>query len=125
MLDTNSHVVVGLIGLLTPCVGKILWDWLKSGRLEKGEYLTIAAFEKHKENCCAISLKKEFSECRQNSGANQAKTETRLLTIEGRLEDGREDFRAIRKDISRMADMLTRLQTSIEFMLERKQREDN
>ena len=40
---------------------KVAWDYWQSGRVEKGIYLERTEFDKHRENCCAIQLKKQIA----------------------------------------------------------------
>jgi len=95
--------------------GKVFWDHYKSGRTEKGEYLTmqefkehknqycaaegdyltVEAFEKHREHCCAIGLKKEFNVCKQESCTIQANHDHRLVIVEEKLKDGQVMFQTL------------------------------
>ena len=69
-------------------IGKIIWDWFKSGRLEKGLYVKTVDCEKNREKCCLPQLKRD-------SGI----LESRLTAAEKRLDQGREDIRLLREDI--------------------------
>lgn len=122
-------VVGGFIGFLM----KLIWDWFKSGRFEKGEYLTIQAFNEHRKECCAIGLKKEFNQCKQESCTNQARTDGRIFSIEEKLRDGHETFQALNdkmdekfdafaEKFDRMNQVLARIQAVLEFALEKKDR---
>lgn len=86
-------------------------DLFKSGKTEKGEYLTVAEFkehkqkeeryltidmfDKHKNECCILDLKKSFNLCQQDSCTVQSNHESRLKTVEERLKDGQATFKEL------------------------------
>jgi len=104
--------------------GKVFWDHYKSGRMEKGEYLTmqefkehknqycaaegdyltVEAFEKHREHCCAIGLKKEFNVCKQESCTTQANHDHRLVIVEEKLRDGQATFKELNDKMDKKFD---------------------
>jgi len=115
--------------------GKILWDWLKSGRTEKGEYLTLEAFDKHREHCCAIGLKKEFSVCQQESCTTQANHDHRLVIVEEKLKDGQAMFQTLNDKMDdkfdswsdkfdKLIQSVVEIQVTLKYALER-ERKDN
>jgi len=109
MTDPNTPVIVVIVGLSILLFGKILWDWLKSGRLEKGEYLTIAAFENHRRECCAIKMKQDFNKCQKESSANQSRNESRLEDHDRQLGKGDKNFQLLREDIQEVNSKVDRL----------------
>jgi hypothetical protein len=122
-----------LVGAFIGVVVYIIKDWFKSGRFEKGEYLTVLAFNEHRKECCAIGLKKEFTLCKQESCTNQAKTDGRLFSIEEKLRDGHETFQilndkmdkkfdAFAEKFDRMNKALERIKTVLELDYERRDR---
>lgn len=122
-----------LVGAFIGIIGYIIKDWFKSGRVEKGEYLTVQAFNEHRKECCAIGLKREFNQCKQESCTNQARVDGRIFSIEEKLRDGHETFQALNdkmdekfdafaEKFDRMNQVLARIQAVLEFALEKKDR---
>jgi len=149
----EGAVAVLLLGLLVWLLKKIIWDWIDTGRIKKGEYvpaikfeehlkdhhdapfLTVQAFNDHRKECCAIGLKREFNACKQESCTDQAKNESRLLTIEEKLREGQGTFQSLNEKMDekfdtfsekfdRMNQVLARIQAVLEFALERKDRSE-
>ena len=149
----EGAVAVFLLGLLVWLLKKIIWDWVDSGRVKKGEYvsatkfeehlkehhespfLTVRAFEEHRKDCCAIGLKRDFNDCKQRSGSAHARTENRLDTIETRLKEGQVTFQTLNdkmdekfdlfsEKFDRMNQVLARIQAVLEFALDKKDRGD-
>jgi len=115
--------------------GKILWDWLKSGRTEKGEYLTVEAFDKHKEQCCLLTLKKDFNICQQDSCTVQANHDHRLVIVEEKLKDGQIMFQALNEKMDdkfdswsekfdKLIQSVVEIQVTLKYALDR-ERKDN
>ena len=149
----EGAVVVLLLGLLVWLLKKIIWDWVDLKTVRKGEYvpaikfeehlkdhhdapfLTVQAFNDHRKECCAIGLKREFNACKQESCTDQAKNESRLLTIEEKLREGQGTFQSLNEKMDekfdtfsekfdRMNQVLARIQAVLEFALERKDRSE-
>ena len=115
--------------------GKILWDWLKSGRTEKGEYLTADAFDKHKEQCCILALKKDFNTCKQESCTVQANHDHRLIIVEEKLKDGQIMFQALNEKMDdkfdswsdkfdQLIQSVVETQVTLKYALERERRDN-
>jgi len=115
--------------------GKILWDWLKSGRTEKGEYLTVEAFDKHKEQCCILTLKKDFNICQQDSCTFQANHDHRLVIVEEKLKDGQIMFQALNEKMDdkfdswslkfdQLIQSVVEIQVTLKYALERERRDN-
>jgi len=147
----EGAVAVLLLGLLVWLLKKIIWDWIDLKTVRKGEYvpaikfeehlkdhhdapfLTVQAFNDHRKECCAIGLKRDFNACKQESCTDQAKNESRLSTIEDRLREGQVTFQSLNEKMDEKFDVfsdkfdkqnqiLARIQTVLEFALERKER---
>jgi len=127
----EGFVAVILLGLLVWLLKKIIWDWVESGRVKKGEYLTIQAFETHRKECCVIGLKREFNDYKQESSTEQARTDNRLLTIEEKLREGQVTFQTLDRKMDekfdhwsekfdRLNETMTRIKTVIEIVLAEK-----
>jgi len=143
----EGAVAVLLLGLLVWLLKKIIWDWIDTGRIKKGEFvpaikfeehlkehhespfLTVQDFNDHRKECCAIGLKREFNICKQEACTDQARTDNRLLTIEEKLRDGQITFQSLNdkmdekfdqwsEKFDRMNHVLTRIQTLFEYVLE-------
>ena len=116
--DTMINVV--LVGVSV----KIGWDWLKEGRVKAGEFLTISAFENHRKECCAISLKKDFhgfkqdfNDCRASSGRVSSAVEIKLQEHVRQLEKGEVNFQLLRKDISHVKSIVDHMSGQLESYL--------
>ncbi len=131
----NDLIVAGLLSALIVLLFKVLWDWLKGGRIEKEQYLTVQAFNDHRKEGCAISLKRDFNKCQQEACTDQANNESRLSSIEEKLRDGQITFQSLNKKMDEKFDIfskkfddqnqiLSRIQTVIEFVLERKEKNE-
>ena len=51
--------------------------------------------KQQKKDCCITELKKSFNQCQQESCTTQAEHASRLHTVEERLKDGNETFKAL------------------------------
>jgi len=147
----EGAVAVLLLGILVWLLKKIIWDWVDLKTVRKGEYvpaikfeehlkdhhdapfLTVQAFNDHRKECCAIGLKRDFNDCKQESCTDQAKNESRLSSIEDRLREGQVTFQSLNdkmdekfdtfsEKFDRMNQVLARIQAVLEFALERKDR---
>ncbi len=87
-------------------IGKIVWDWLSKNRTTEGAYMTIEHCDAAREKCCMPSIKKEIGVL----GA-------RLQEAEKKLDQGREDFRLLRVDISGIKESLAGIQAVLESAL--------
>jgi len=121
----EGAVAVLLLGLLVWLLKKIIWDWVDSGRVKKGEYvpaikfeehlkehhetpfLTVQEFNDHRKECCAIGLKRDFNDCKQRSGSAHARTENRLDTIEVRLKEGQATFQTLNDKMDEKFDIFS------------------
>lgn len=115
-------------------MGKIVWDWLKTGRAGKGEYLTLQEFKEHKEKCCVLTLKKDFNLCQQESCTVRANHASRLATVEERLKDGNETFKALSdkmddrfdfwgEKFDKLIQSVIEIQVTLKIALERERKE--
>ncbi len=147
----EGAVAVLLLGLLVWLLKKIIWDWIDTGRIKKGEYvpvikfedhlkdhrespfLTVRAFDAHRKECCAIGLKREFNKCQQEACTDQARTDNRLLTIEEKLRDGQVTFKTLNdkmdekfglfyEKFEEQTKILSGIQSIIEIVLSDKER---
>jgi hypothetical protein len=109
MTVETGIIIAALIGLLT----WILKDWIMSGRVKQGIYLTTEAFEKHTANCCAIRLKKDFHDCQNHGVRFQSTVETKVEDMETRLEQGRIEFKQVASDISDIKSSIAVMVSSI------------
>jgi len=97
-----SIILAAVIGFLA----KIVWDWLSSGRTEKGVYVKTKDCEAHREKCCMPELKKDFGVM-----------DSRMAAAEKSLDRGREDFRLLRKDISGIKESLAGIEAVLKAFL--------
>lgn len=96
-----------LIGAVIGFIFKIVYDWFKSGRIEKGEYVKVQDCQHVREKCCIGQLKKD-----------NATFKTRLDAVEKSLDAGRQDFRQIRQDISKMKEHMAGMKSLLETWIE-------
>jgi hypothetical protein len=114
---TTAQVEIFAVFLLSAGAaigGKIIWDWVMSGRVGDA-YLKRSEFLQHKSDCCVLKLKSEFTEHRELDMGRHSDMESRMRTVEKRLDQGREDFAAIRTDISNINKSMARISAVLEF----------
>lgn len=111
-------------GLIKICVAlaaglilKIAWDWLTSGRTEKGIYVKAAECEHHRETCCIGQVKRDTIYNRRQFDAFKEKTDTRLDGVEKRLDQGAADFRVLRKDIGEIKEFMAGCQVRLDSLI--------
>ena len=91
-----------LVALVVGVMGKSLWAYFTSGRVEKkAVYVRTEDCIKAHENCTTLEAYK-----REN--------DLRLSMVEKRLDEGREDFKAIRTDIGTININLAKMATILE-----------
>jgi hypothetical protein len=74
-MDYKAMMLMGVAAVIT-LIGKIVWDWLKNRREPKESWEEI--------------------------NARLSVVETQVVSMNKRLDEGREDFKAIRKDITKI-----------------------
>ena len=85
---------------------KIIWDWLKGGRVNKSEYITHAL---HREICCLPEIKQDV---------NTLKTQS--IAHEKRLDESRVEFKELRKDISGINRSLASIESTLKSFANRR-----
>jgi hypothetical protein len=68
--------------IVVALIVKVLWDYWKSGRAEKGVYLTITDFDKHRKDCCAIQLKKDIAADKNDTIAARTHCHSWMITMD-------------------------------------------
>lgn len=109
MKDPVTYFVLVMIGSAVGLIFKILWDWFKSGRVEKGLYVKIEDCSKIRERCCVSTIKKELAEERRNFESYKNGAQIQMMAIEKRLDDGRENFKEFQADIGEIKEALASL----------------
>ena len=94
-----------LIAAVIGFSSKITWDWLKSGRVNKSEYISQAL---HKELCYLPTLIPDV---------NTLKTQT--AAHEKRLDESRAEFKELRKDISGINQSLASIESTLKSFASR------
>ena len=97
-------ILAALIGF----VFKIIWDWLKTGRSEKGILVTTAHCEEIREKCCMPQIKKDVGILK-----------TEIAAHEKKLDQGREDFKLLREDISSIKESLAGIKSVLDSVLQK------
>ena len=95
-----------LIATLIGFSSKIIWDWLKGGRVDKSEYMTHAA---HKDICLLPTLSPDVNGLKGNS----AQHERRLTSMKA-------DFQAMRDDISSIKQSIARIEATMQAIANRR-----
>ena len=85
---------------------KIIWDWLKGGRINKSECMTQNI---HKEICCLPTLKPDVNNLKSNSTQH-----------ERRLSKMEEDFQAMKEDISSIKQSIARIEATMQAIANRR-----
>ena len=128
MEKVNDGVIaVLLLGLLVWLLKKIIWDWVDSRTVKKGEYLTAQEFKEHKEQCCILTLKKDFNICQQDSCTAQANHDHRLVIVEEKLRDGQAMFQTLNDKMDDKFDKLIQsvveIQVTLKYALDPKRKD--
>lgn len=90
-------------------------EYLTSGRIEKkAVYVTSVDCQAVRDKCCVGDVKKELSLERSHFESFRREVEVRLMAVEKRLDQGREDFKVIRKDIGKINNTLARMVVILE-----------
>ncbi len=109
--------------IVVALIVKVLWDYWKSGRAEKGVYLTMADFDKHRENCCALQLKKDIAADKHDTIAAR----THCHSWMGMIDDGvkirtiayEKRFQQNEKRIEKLIEVINSMQTAFAVMAAR------
>jgi len=98
-------IAAGGVGFIV----KIVWDWLYSGRVEKGIFVTVEHCEKSRDKCGTPMLKKDMGIL-----------DTRVATIEKQMDEGRENFKILRNDIAGINESLAGIEAFLRATLNKK-----
>lgn len=94
-------LVTAAVSLVAGILGKILWDFIKGGRVEKAPvYMTIASCQETRNNCSVSTLSDKVTKTREELEAFKAETSTNLKAMDKRIDVSSRDIRAMRRDIS-------------------------
>ncbi len=104
-----NPVILIVLSAVTGFIVKIIWDWFQSGRLEKGVYMKAADCENHRDKCCLPQIKKDIGILK-----------VEMMAHEKSLDQGREDFRLLRKDIGGIKESLAGIKIVLEAFLKEK-----
>jgi hypothetical protein len=111
-------VMTAALAIFTAACGKILWDWLWSGRTkQKSIYMTEKNCIDIRSRCKMHVFQDTMAGERLDHGQFRERTNARLEAAEKQLDQGREDFKALRKEIMAMNTAITKLCTVIEERL--------
>lgn len=115
------NVFMAIITILVLGVaGKIAWDWLTSGRTKTGEYyMSVQACETCRQNCCVNSLKTKLVDHIQNESGQDSEVNQRLINIEARIQEAREDNSKIREEVSGIRSALDKMAGMFEGYVKR------
>jgi seryl-tRNA synthetase len=139
----NDIVISGFVGAVIVMLFKVLWDWMTSGRTEKGVYMLIQECEKRRSACGLLTVEDDLQEYSIQCAEYKATTDTRLKEIDKQLDSGRadfirliddisqikqrlaamptfEEFQGLQGDMAKIMNSITRIQTVLEFALEKR-----
>ena len=106
-IDPVLKLMLGIVsGAVIGFIFKIIWDWLKTGRFEKGVYVTSVHCEQIRDKCCMPQIKKDVEVLK-----------TEMKAHEKKLDQGREDFRLLRKDIGSIKESLAGIKSVLDSVL--------
>jgi hypothetical protein len=106
------------IGLLMFVLARILWDWLASGRVKKGDCVSLDACERYREKCCIGEVKTDFSANKRELEAYKAELNARISVAEKRLDEGRQSFAVLRGSIGHIQEDLSGMRAILERLVE-------
>jgi hypothetical protein len=95
----------------------------------------VQEFKEHKEQCCILTLKRDFNACQQDSCTVQANHDHRLIIVEEKLKDGQVMFQTLNDKMDdkfdswsdkfdKLIQSVVRIQVTLKYALER-ERKDN
>lgn len=139
----NELFASGVIGGIIILFCKIIWDWISTGRTERGIYMLMAECEKRRQNCGIQIFDEKLQAYYYDCGEYKSATDERLKEIDKQLDSGRTEFHKvmndislikqalagmptgteiakIQEDISKIFQSVARIQAVVEFALERK-----
>ena len=98
--DTNWFV----ISLWLVIIGKIIWDWFVSGRIQKEPpYVLNEKCEEYRNKCCGNEIKKGIIE-----------TNIKVDMLEKRSDEDKADLKELRKDFNEMNLKISNMDGNIE-----------
>jgi hypothetical protein len=107
-----------LAGVILLVIGWIVKGWVenyRSGRVEKKAiYVSSADCQAIRDKCCVTQIKKDLAAEHSDLESFQRETKIRLRAVEKRLDQGREDFQAIRRDIGEINKTLASMAAILE-----------
>jgi len=107
----NDVVASGFIGGVLVLLFKILWDWIISGRTDKGVYMLMTECEKRRVDCGLPAVKRELSGYVNQCSEYKAATDERLKEHDKQLDIGRHDFEKLMEDISEIRQIIAGMPT--------------
>ena len=122
---TLDVLVGAAIALFVTVVGKIIWDYLQSGRTKQGEfYMTEAACETCRQNCCVTSIKTTLAEHIKVEAGQDSEVKQRLINIEQRIKEAREDNAKIKDEVGGIRSALDKMVGMFEGYVKRSDERD-
>lgn len=106
---TTDSMLKLMLAMVIGFILKIVYDWLKTGRFEKGIYVTTVHCEEVRDKCCIPQIKKDVSVLKIEVKAHEKK-----------LDEGREDFKLLREDISSIKESLSGIKSVLDTVLNQK-----
>jgi len=122
----TRSITIGIFTILVLGVaGRLLYDYFKSGRVKKGEYyMTVAACEACREKCCVHHIKEVMQHHINDESYNDSKVNTKLESIEKRMDEAREDNAKLREDVGGIKSALDKMTAVIEIYVKRSDERD-
>lgn len=111
MNDADLLIRIGFLGAIITLVFKLVYDYLNSGRIEKGVYMKISDCNVHREKCCLPQVKRDT-----------VALHTRMDAVDKRLDRGGKDFRMIQQDIGEMKQHMAGMKGLLEVFVEQQRK---
>jgi len=110
-----DKLVTFLLGSIVALLFQIIWNWLVTGRVEKGVYLLAADCERRRKDCGIGMVGDAFHTQAKQFAEYKSKTDVQLEDIDHQLSRGREDFTKIIEEISQIKQALVGMPKYSEF----------
>jgi len=111
-------MATGLASGIVALIGKMLWDYIKGGRVEKTPvYVTLHDCQHIRDNCGMANLKDRVADAHAELESFKAETRTRQAETEKRISESNYEIRAMRKDISEIKEASASSKTLLETLV--------
>jgi hypothetical protein len=119
---TTQTVIVAVIGGV---LIKVLWDWVTSGRVKKGEYyMTVVGCESIRAACGIHAISDALARQKNTMIREDSEIKGRLTAIEDRMKEAKEEARSLKQEVSGIRSAVDRMAGAIESYAADRKRSD-